>query len=102
MYVEYEDGVHEDAAKGGAEDEEAAAVGVGPRAGKERVDHGGDGLQDAVVPLCKYKINPTYFSILDSGTKRFRLRVGRFRIFWNRILNHFKTQKSRNRSRFRL
>ena len=51
VHVYYEDGVHEDATEGGPEDEEPAAVGVGPRAGEESVDHRRDGLQDAVVPL---------------------------------------------------
>ena len=51
VHVYYEDGVHEDATEGGPEDEEPAAVGVGPGAGEESVDHRRDGLQDAVVPL---------------------------------------------------
>ena len=49
--VQDEDGVHEDAAEGGPEDEEPPSVGVGPRSGEEGVDHRRDGLQDAVVPL---------------------------------------------------
>ena len=55
MHIQDEDGVQEDHAEGGPQDEKLAAVGVRPRPGEEGVDHSRDGLQDAVVPLqhCK-------------------------------------------------
>ena len=51
MDVEDEDCIHEDRAKGGPEDEELPPIGIRPRPGKEGIDHGGDGLQDAIVAL---------------------------------------------------
>ena len=71
MDVEDEDCVHEDAAKDGPEDEELPPIGVRPRPSKEGIDHGGDGLQDAVVSLRKAKINSTSLtsSVLDLQKK---------------------------------
>ena len=51
MRAEDEDEVVDDVAEAAEDDERPATVTVRPGAGKERVEHGGQGLQHAVVRL---------------------------------------------------
>ena len=51
MGAEDEDEVVDDVAEAAEDDERPATVTVRPGAGEERVEHGGQGLQHAVVRL---------------------------------------------------